>query len=199
MSNELPSGDYVFLAFLARGPMSAYDMKKAMASSVSFFWSAQHSQVYQQASRLQRRGYIEPRGDAGARNRILLGLTDSGREAVGAWLREPAPTYRTYDQALAKLYFADLAEPGTAARLLEDQRRQHAALLEEFSQIQKVLEAVDYGDHIPYQLYTLLLGIRVEQAYLDWITGTFDDLAARTKGHSRNASHRRRKTARKGT
>jgi len=177
MSSELSGGDYVFLAFLANGPMSAYDIKKAMASSVSFFWSAQHSQVYQQAGRLQRHGYIEPRGHAGPRNRTVLGITDSGRQAVDAWLRQPAPAYRIYDQSLAKLYFAGLADPGAAAQLLEDQRRQHTALLEEFARIQQALETVDYRDHIPYQLYTLLLGIRVEQAYLDWITLTLKDLA----------------------
>jgi DNA-binding PadR family transcriptional regulator len=179
--SELSGGDYVFLALLAHGPMSAYDVKKAMASSISFFWSAQHSQVYQQAGRLQRDGYIEPRGSAGARNRTVLGLTRAGREAVDAWLREPAPTYRIYDQALAKLFFADLADPGTAARLLEDQQRQHAAILEGFTRIKEALETADHGDRLPYPLYTLLLGIRVEHAYLDWLTLTLADLAARTR------------------
>jgi DNA-binding PadR family transcriptional regulator len=179
MSGELSGGDHVLLAFLARGPMSAYDIKKEMASSVSFFWSAQHSQVYQQASRLQRQGYIAPRGRAGARNRVTLGLTDQGREAVGRWLREPAPTYRIYDQSLAKLYFADLADPDAAERLLADQRAQHEALQEEFGRLRQLLESVDYQQQVPYQLYTLQLGIRVEQAYLDWIASTLADLRGR--------------------
>ena len=179
MSSELSGGDHVFLAFLARGPLSAYDIKKEMASSVSFFWSAQHSQVYQQASRLQRQGYIEPRGHSGARNRVLLGLTSQGREAVREWLCDPAPAYRIYDQSLAKLYFADLADPETAVRLLQDQRDQHTALLAGFARLRTALEGVDYQQRVPYQLYTLQLGIRVEQAYLDWIEATLADLAAR--------------------
>ena len=181
MSSELSPGDRVFLAFLARGPMSAYDIKKEMASSVSFFWSAQHSQVYQQANRLQRQGYVEPRGRAGARNRVILGLTDQGWAAVGEWLREPAPTYRIYDQSLAKLYFADLADPDTARQLLAGQRDQHQALLAEFDRLRGLLAGVDYQQQIPYQLYTLQLGIRVEQAYLDWIASTLADLAARSQ------------------
>lgn len=177
---ELSGGDYVVLAFLARGPMSAYDLKKEMASSVNFFWTAQHSQVYQQARRLERDGYVERRGNSGARNRTLLGLTDAGRAAVTAWLQEPAPTYRIYDQSLAKLYFAGLVESSVAASLLADQRDQHAALLNEFEKMQTALEGVDYGSHLPYQLYTLRLGIGVEQAYLDWIQRTLDDLNDRT-------------------
>ena len=179
MSGELSPGDHVFLAFLARGPMSAYDIKKEMASSVSFFWSAQHSQVYQQANRLQRQGYVEPRGRAGARHRVILGLTDQGRAAVDRWLREPAPTYRIYDQSLAKLFFADLADPNAAEQMLADQRAQHEALRAEFDHLRERLESVDYQQQIPYQLYTLQLGLRVEQAYLDWIAGTLADLEAR--------------------
>jgi PadR family transcriptional regulator AphA len=179
MSSELSGGDYVFLAMLARGPMSAYDIKKLMASSVSFFWSAQHSQVYQQANRLQRRGYVEPRGRVGPRNRVLLAITDSGRAAVDAWLRESAPAYRIYDQSLAKLFFAGLADPATAVSLLKDQQRQHAELLDTLTGISDALRAADHPDYIPYELYTLLLGIGVEQAYLTWITHVLDDLAGR--------------------
>src|SRR5205823_9098806 len=56
-SSELPAGDHIFLAFLLWGPASAYDIKKTMTISVSNFWSAAHSQVYQQATRLLRDGY----------------------------------------------------------------------------------------------------------------------------------------------
>nr|MDQ2754571.1 hypothetical protein [Actinomycetota bacterium] len=126
-----------------------------------------------------RDGYVKPRSNAGARNRVVLGLTDTGRQAVTAWLQEPAPTYRIFDQSLAKLYFAGMVDPDAAERLLDDQRRQHADLLDEFERIRAVLESVDYDGHIPYQLYTLRLGIGVERAYLNWISATLDDMATR--------------------
>src|SRR5579864_872488 len=67
-----PAGDFVFMAFLALSPMSAYDVKKAMAGTVSFFWSAAHSQVYQQARRLVRDGFVaEEAGDNPRRRRLL--------------------------------------------------------------------------------------------------------------------------------
>lgn len=177
--HQLGGGDYVFLAFLARGPMSAYDVKKEMGSSVNFFWSAQHSQVYQQARRLQRDGYIEPRGTSGSRNRTFLAITTKGRSALDAWLQEPTPLYRIFDQSLAKLYFGGLAGSDATERMLEDQRRQHAELLEQFERIRSTLEAVDYGEHLPYQLYTLRLGIEVENGYLRWIDETIADLRRR--------------------
>lgn len=180
--HKLSGGDYLFLAFLARGPASAYDVKKEMASSVNFFWSAQHSQVYQQAARLQRDGYVEQRGAPTGRNRRTLALTETGAAAFQDWLRQPAAPYRIYDESLAKLYFARLADdPSTdsSVELLLDQQQQHGDLLADFERMLVALEGVDYRDEHPYQLYTLRLGIEVEQTYLRWITSTLDDLHRR--------------------
>jgi PadR family transcriptional regulator AphA len=178
-SRELSTGDYLFLAFLKTGPHSAYDLKKEMTSSVNFFWSAQHSQVYQQANRLRRAGYIEPRGSASARNRQLLALTEEGTEAVDNWLAAPAAPYRVYDESLAKLYFANFAGHASTAELLRDQQRHHTELLTEFEGMHAVLSEVDFGDIVPGQLYALRLGIEVERAYLRWIRQTLGDLRHR--------------------
>src|ERR1041385_6040905 len=98
MSRPKPTlnpGDYVFLAFLSGGSLSAYDIKGLMASSVSFFWSAAHSQVYQQAARLLRDGYLAEVATVDPRGRRLLALTPDGQGALSAWLGPPAPPRRT--------------------------------------------------------------------------------------------------------
>lgn len=180
---ELATGDYLFLAFLKTGPLSAYDLKKEMTSSANFFWSAQHSQVYQQANRLRRDGYIEPRGSMSARNRQLLALTEQGEDAVDRWFEEPAAPYRVYDESIAKLYFANYTGHATTAELLHDQQHHHTELLAEFERIHTVLSAVEFGDVIPGQLYALRLGIEVEGAYLRWIRQTLADLLQRQNQH----------------
>jgi DNA-binding PadR family transcriptional regulator len=173
---KLATGDYLFLAFLKNGPCSSYDIKKEMTSSISFFWSAQHSQVYQQAARLRRDGFIEPRGSTSVRNRQLLALTEKGVEAVERWLREPASTYRVYDESLAKVYFASLTDRAATEELLHDQQKRHGELLAEFEGVEKVLGSEDFVDVVPGQLYALQLGIEVERAYLRWIRNTLADL-----------------------
>src|SRR3954471_20969812 len=134
-TSKLSTGDYVFLAFLRMGPRSAYDVKKEMAASVNFFWSAQHSQVYQQATRLRRDGYVETRGETTGRNRQLLALTTAGRKSLEAWLAEPAAPYRIYDESLAKVYFANLADPSAVEKVLVDVEAHHTDLLREFEDI----------------------------------------------------------------
>lgn len=175
----LSTGDYLFLAFLKNGPRSSYDLKKEMSSSINFFWYAQHSQVYQQANRLRRDGFVEPSGAASGRNRQLLALTVKGSDAVDNWLRTPAASYRVYDESLAKIYFTSLASPSVTHELLLDQRRRHGDLLAEFEELETVLRRVEPGPVVPGQLYALRLGIEVERAYMSWIDQCLSDLRGR--------------------
>jgi DNA-binding PadR family transcriptional regulator len=179
-TSKLGTGDYLFLAFLRAGARSAYDVKKEMASSINFFWSAQHSQVYQQAGRLRRDGYIEARGAASGRNRQLLALTAAGRAALDEWLTEPALPYRIYDESLAKVFFANLADPAAIDAILEGVQTHHTELLHEFEALHGVISEVDFGDVVPGQLYALKLGIAVERAYVRWARQTRADLQERT-------------------
>jgi DNA-binding PadR family transcriptional regulator len=178
---ELSTGDYLFLAFLKNGPRSSYDLKKEMTSSINFFWYAQHSQVYQQANRLRRDGYVEPRGSTSSRNRQLLALTDMGSAAVDRWMEEPAASYRVYDESLAKLYFSGLTRPDVTTELLLDQQGRHTAQLAEFEALHSLLAEVDFGHVVPGPLYALQLGMEVERTYLRWIRRCLADLRARQK------------------
>jgi len=181
---KLSTGDYLFLAFLKNGPRSSYDLKKEMSSSINFFWYAQHSQVYQQANRLRRDVFVEPRGAASGRNKQLLALTTRGSDAVDDWLRSPAASYRVYDESLAKIYFASLSGPDVTHELLLDQQRRHAEQLNEFEKLEIVLRGVDPGRVVPGQLYALRLGIEVERAYMGWIDECLSDLRGRHEGLS---------------
>jgi PadR family transcriptional regulator AphA len=174
----LAPGDYVFMALLGWAPMSAYDVKKAMATSVNFFWSAAHSQVYQQAKRLVRDGYVEETDAGSPRRRRLLSLTPAGREALAGWLRSPAPLFRSYDEAIAKLFFGDQSEPAALAAMLEDQQRRHGELLSTYEAMASVLSGWDPGSVPPYPLLTLRLGLRIERAWTEWLAETIALLRA---------------------
>ena len=179
-SSELPAGDHIFLAFLLWGPASAYDIKKTMTVSVSNFWSAAHSQVYQQASRLLRDGYIKEREAPGGRRKRILSLTPKGRRTVSAWLRSPASFPELRDEALAKLFFAAHGDIAEMRAMLLDQRDHHVSTLAEYEGIRKMLELAD-NPEVPFELMTLRLGIAVEQTYLKWVDEVLNDLD-NTKG-----------------
>src|SRR5437660_935840 len=173
--SEPAAGDHIFLAFLLWGPASAYDIKKTMAISVSYFWTAAHSQVYQQATRLLRDGYIKEKEAPGGRRKRILSLTPKGRRTVNGWLRSPASFPELRDESLAKLFFAAHGDRSKMRAMLLEQRDHHVSQLAEYEGIRKMLELAD-NPEVPYELMTLRLGIAVEQTYLTWLDEVLSEL-----------------------
>lgn len=163
---RLAPGDYVFLSFLLMGPMTAYDIKKFMAESVSNFWSAAHSQVYQQAGRLVRDGFLEQREAAGPRRKRLLSLTDEGRKAVLEWLRSPARPPEIFSELLVKVFFAAQAGDLEATRrILEDDRDRSAQILKSYEELMETLRTVP---EMRFPAQTLEFGIRSMRTAVGW-------------------------------
>lgn len=167
----LGPGDYAFLGMVALGCDTAYDIKKAMAGSISFFWSAAHSQVYQHASRLVRDGYVREREEKAGRRRKILSLTPKGKRALTAWLTEPADALQLRDEMLVKVFFGALADPEGTRAMLEDQRELYRNVLDEFDTIENTLRHAS-GTHARYQHMTVRLGQRTMRAYLEWLDET---------------------------
>ncbi len=167
---DLPRGDYPFLAMLLLAPMSPYEIKKAMQGSISHFYSAAHSQVYQQASRLSRDGYIRDKEAPGGRRKRILALTPKGRREVLAWLRKPEADDQLYSELLVKVFFASFADDIDGLRSMLGRRREEAeAILREYEQFLPVLEAATNN---PYPAMTMSSGIHFYRAEVAWIDET---------------------------
>jgi PadR family transcriptional regulator, regulatory protein AphA len=167
---SLPSGDYAFLAMLLLAPMSAYQLKKAMEGSISHFYSAAHSQVYQQASRLVRDGYVREKEAPGGRRKRILSLTPKGRQAVLEWLREPEADDQLYSELLVKTFFANYADdPGAMRTMLERRREESEAMLASYEQF---LPALESAEDNPFPAMTLSAGIHYYRSELAWIDET---------------------------
>jgi len=178
----LPSGDYAFLAMLLLAPMSAYQVKKAMQGSVSHFYSAAHSQVYQQANRLVRDGYVREKEAPGGRRTRILSLTPKGRRAVLEWLRSPEAEDQLYSELLVKVFFAAYSDDSAAMRtMLERRREESAAMLAEYEQFLPVLEAAKDN---PYPAMTMSAGIHFYRGELAWIDETLAKLGATKRRRS---------------
>ena len=47
------------LGLLARSPPTGYDLAKRMERPVGYFWTANHSQIYPELSRLEEAGLVD--------------------------------------------------------------------------------------------------------------------------------------------
>ena len=131
MDPALGPSSFVILGLLAAaGPMTAYDLKRAIGRSVGFLWPFPHAQVYKEAARLASLGLLLEDQEAGGRRRRRFAVTAAGRASVQAWLASPTEEpAQLRDPSLLKLAFASLAAPGDLERLFADQVQRHRARL----------------------------------------------------------------------
>jgi len=102
--------DWTILAIIDRdGPMSAYDVRKVFAESLTPGWSSSTGSVYPAIRRLEAAGMVSSNLE-GSRKRRSLRVTRSGRSAVRNWLSSTdletaAPTP---DPIRTRMYFLEL-------------------------------------------------------------------------------------------
>jgi DNA-binding PadR family transcriptional regulator len=139
---RLTPTSYIVLGLLEfAGESTPYALKQLVASSVGYFWTLQHAQLYTEPERLAAAGYVtETREDTG-RRRKLYAITDRGRAAV------------------LKLFFG-----ADSKRLAAAQVEANRARLAEYEAIRDAMPA----DVPPGPRQALEMGIRVEQAAIEF-------------------------------
>jgi PadR family transcriptional regulator AphA len=125
---------YLVLGLVAReGPSTPYDLKRHVAATIGHFWSFPHALLYKEPPRLVELGLLTEERQEDGRRRRLFAITDTGRQALRAWLGRPArqPT-ELRDLGLLQLFFADL-EPGVARlAIAQEQLALHRAQLADY-------------------------------------------------------------------
>jgi DNA-binding PadR family transcriptional regulator len=169
-SSSLNPISYVVLGIVAsRGPSTSYEMKKLVQTSISFFWTFPHAQLYREPQRLVQLGLLEEEQYEGGRRRRVFTLTEAGRAALDEWLAAPGPfAVEIRDLALLKLFFGRLARDGSIVELAAEQlagHRRQQALYEQ------LLDRYAGRDELAHQLAPLRIGVAYEQAYIDFWQG----------------------------
>ena len=167
---------YALLGLLARDDLSGYDLARRLKTPVGYFWQARHSQIYPELARLEAHGlvrhHVVPQQDRP--DKKVYAITDAGRDALRAWVTQPAAVGPIRDELVLKTYSLWLADPGQAVALLREHQRHHAERLAEYEGIQAWLES-KYGADLrrpgtpAFSTYlTLQRGISYEREYAVW-------------------------------
>lgn len=107
---------YALLALLSVEPMTGYDLAKRFESSVAFVWHAPDSQIYPELRKMAKEGVLQaeevswgPRG-----KKTQYRITEDGRSAFRAWMREPLEYSRERDPVHLKAAYLEWTEPDAA-------------------------------------------------------------------------------------
>jgi PadR family transcriptional regulator AphA len=117
-AGRLTPFSFVILALVGRDGAGPHDIVRMMREG-SIFWTTSESHYYAEPKRLAALGFLQARTEPGrTRPRTHYELTETGREALTAWLAEPAAMPRVQNEAVVKLLAADLSDDATIAASL---------------------------------------------------------------------------------
>lgn len=109
-----------------RGPCTAYAARQAFKQSPSPFWSGSAGAIYPLIGRLEKRGLLSSRRQAGdARGGRLYSLTARGVEALREWLAPPLPEWAAgvpVDPLRTRLLFLGALSAPKRAAFVEEAR-----------------------------------------------------------------------------
>jgi DNA-binding PadR family transcriptional regulator len=175
-SSKLNVLGYALLGLLARGAQSGYDLAQGLKDPVSFFWHAQHSQIYPELAKLEVAGLIEhTRIEQTERpDKKVYNLTTDGEKALQTWLKTPTETPKKRDELVLKAYSIWLSNPHAAAQMMREHAEIHATHKQEFEMRLEKLEQ-KFGQEIwqPsskwFSVHAVIQrGIGYEREYAQW-------------------------------
>jgi DNA-binding PadR family transcriptional regulator len=171
---RLGPSSYLVLAFIAElGPSTPYDLKRAVAKSIAYFWSFPHSQLYVEPERLAKLGLLSEEQEDHGRRRRLFSITDAGRDALREWFETPSATHtETRDLGLLKLYFADLTSPEHVRRMAEEQIALHKERLAEYDAFSAQMARYE---RLHLHQIPIRMGYLFEEAFLTFWTSILED------------------------
>ena len=134
---------YALLALLSVEPMTGYDLAKRFESSVAFVWHAPDSQIYPELRKMAKEGLLQaeevswgPRG-----KKTQYRITEEGRAAFRAWMREPVEYSRERDPVHLKAAYLEWAEPKAAREHMQDHIDYHTMRRDQWAEMIDQLRA----------------------------------------------------------
>jgi PadR family transcriptional regulator AphA len=119
---------YVILVLVGEGGAGPHDLVRMMRQGAWAYWTSSESQYYAEPKRLARAGYLSATRMAGrTHDRTEYRLTESGRQALRAWLATPAAFPRIQNEAAVRLLGSEFADPPAVLEGLRGVRGEIAA------------------------------------------------------------------------
>ncbi len=171
--------DFTTLAIVGRdGPLSAYDVRKVFAASVTPMWSSSPGAVYPSIRRLEQAGLTAASSAQGSRSRKALSITPAGRITLDRWLTRIPPEIAapTPDPIRTRMYFLKLLDPPKRRMLVAEAIR---ATQEAVTTVERRLgerSADQPGEVRQLAAQGVLYELRARLEWLAWLSERLDTL-----------------------
>ena len=178
---------YAILGMLSIAPMSGYDIKKEVETSISNFWTESYGQIYPVLKSLIRDKLVTKsvESESGKPDRHVYALTAKGRKELRRWLLEGSAPKVQRNEFLLKLFFGEEIPGKANAAHLEAFRDLQRGLLQKYAAIEKQIAKENAGNpNLPYWLMTVSYGQHVSRALVQWCDKGLAELKRIAEGGS---------------
>jgi PadR family transcriptional regulator, regulatory protein AphA len=167
------------LGVLSICPMSGYDIRRLIESSIGNFWNESFGQIYPALRRLEAEGCVagEQHITDGRPPRTVYSLTDRGRDRLIAWLGSAVHGQVPRNELLLKLFFGQQLGPERSIRHLRSFLAEQKKLHGRYQAIVAMLETEQReAPAMPYWRLTARYGLRQTEALMQWAQDAIDEL-----------------------
>jgi len=179
------------LGALSTGPMSGYEVRRAITEVLGHFWHESYGQIYPCLTALEAAGSVRRTGP-GRTSGTVFQITPAGEDRLRSLLAEPHTTAPARNGLLLRLFFGAHLGDGEAENLLEQARDRAGAALEQYAQLRDEPAAeVDRAREQALREITLSFGEHVARAQLSWARESLETLAALAAATDEGASRAR--------
>jgi PadR family transcriptional regulator, regulatory protein AphA len=166
-SDALTPFSYVVMTLIGRGGAGPHDLVR-MARTGRVYWDAAESQWYAEPKRLAALGLLTAHKEPGqTRPRTHYALTDAGRDALAAWMDEPARFPRIQNEPIVRLLAADLVGEDAVLNSLRGLREEIAAICSQLDAAEVTAAALPSRKE--YLLLNHRLARRIVEAQAEWL------------------------------
>ncbi|HEY3069218.1 MAG TPA: PadR family transcriptional regulator [Gaiellaceae bacterium] len=185
--NELTPFSYTILTLVGERGAGPYDIVRMMRQvrQGRIYWTAAESHYYAEPKLLAKLGYLAARKEPGrTRERTHYTLTEKGREALRAWVAEPATLPRIQHEAIVKLLAADLVDDRVVLESLQAMRADIADASARLDVAEAVAETLPHRKR--YLRLVHGLGRALLETHLRWLEDVERPLRPAERSSSRS-------------
>jgi DNA-binding PadR family transcriptional regulator len=155
------------MTLIGHGGAGPHDLVR-MARTGRVYWDAAESQWYAEPKRLAALGLLTAHKEPGqTRPRTHYALTDAGRDALAAWMDEPARFPRIQNEPIVRLLAADLVGEDAVLNSLQGLREEIAAISSQLDAAEVTAAALPSRKE--YLLLNHRLARRIVEAQSEWL------------------------------
>ncbi|MFN3667896.1 MAG: PadR family transcriptional regulator [Brevundimonas sp.] len=164
--------DFTILAIIARdGPLSAYDVRKVFAQSLTPTWSSSTGSIYPSIGRLEKMDMVTASAPQGGRSRKLVSATAEGKRRLSAWLADidASTASATPDAIRTRMFFLALASAADRRDIISAAVRSTEIALSTAEQTRLARPPSQGTDWARYASMGVIYQLRARLDWLRWL------------------------------